>query len=370
MNAPAPRLTVEAEPANASNPNPLNPSAPPIAAFHQTNACEVSDLNHSVSGSHAEFDNGRMDGFTKANEDASYDPTGSRTMGYHTQAEIPYYYALADKFATGDRYFASELGPTFPNRFFLLAATPFGHTTNDFPVDDPLNAFSQKTIFEELDAAHISWRVYFAEVPFAAIFGYVRQHAVGHLFPIAQYFIDAATGTLPQVSFVDPVFLGTNNTETDEHPTTNIQLGEKFSSTVINALMTGASWPSRTSQASPCSFKAASTAASTTTFPRRPRRRPTPSARMDRSTATGSACRWSSSHRSRNDISFLTLSTITRRSYDSSRPASDCPRLPRATRPPIRCTSSSPSSTRTCRCRPFRMRRSIRTRSSRARRST
>ena len=244
LKAYDPSLDVEAEPADASNPNPLNPSAPPIAAFHQTNACEVSDLNHSVSGSHAEFDNGKMDGFTKANEDASYDPTGSRTMGYHTQVEIPYYYALADKFATGDRYFASEPGPTFPNRFFLLAATPFGHTTNDFPSGDPVNGFSQKTIFEELDAAHISWRVYFAEVPFAAIFGYVRQHAVGHLFPIAQYFIDAATGTLPQVSFVDPVFLGTNNTETDEHPTTNIQLGEKFSSTVINALMTSASWPS------------------------------------------------------------------------------------------------------------------------------
>lgn len=236
-----PTLDVEAEPATASNPDPTNPSKS-IAAFHQTNTCEVADLNHSVSGSNTEYDGGAMDGFTKANVDPA-DPTGSRTMGYHTQAEIPYYYGLADTFAIGDRYFASELGPTFPNRFFLLTGTSFGHTTNDFPVDDPANAFTQKTVFETLDAAHVSWRVYFAEVPFAMIFGYVRKEAIGHVFPIAQYFIDAAAGTLPQVSFVDPVFVGSNNTETDEHPTTNIQVGEKFSSAVINGLIQSPSWP-------------------------------------------------------------------------------------------------------------------------------
>ncbi|MDP9342408.1 MAG: hypothetical protein M3Q23_10020 [Actinomycetota bacterium] len=37
----------EAEPPNASNPNPLDPSAPPIRAFHKTNYCEVADLDHS-----------------------------------------------------------------------------------------------------------------------------------------------------------------------------------------------------------------------------------------------------------------------------------------------------------------------------------
>jgi phospholipase C len=237
-----PTLDVEAEPTTTANPNPLDPNAS-IAAFHQTNTCEVADLNHSVEGSNTEYDNGAMNGFTKANQDPN-DPTGSRTMGYHTQAEIPYYYKLADTFAIGDRYFASELGPTFPNRFFLLTGTSFGHTTNDFPLDDPLNAFTQKTVFETLDAAHVSWRAYFAEVPFAMIFGYVRKEAAGHIFPIAQYFIDAAAGTLPQVSFVDPVFVGTNNTETDEHPTTNIQVGEKFSSAVINGLIQSPNWPS------------------------------------------------------------------------------------------------------------------------------
>ena len=59
-----PTLDVEAEPANASNPDPANPGGPPIAAFHQTRLCEISDLDHSWNGTHLAWDNGAMDGFT------------------------------------------------------------------------------------------------------------------------------------------------------------------------------------------------------------------------------------------------------------------------------------------------------------------
>jgi len=229
------------EPPGASNPNPLNPLAPPIRAYHETRYCEPADLDHSWNGSHTEWDNGAMDGFTKANQDPS-DPTGSRTMGYYDQTDLPYYYALDRTFATGDHYFQSVLSQTFPNRFYFLTGTSFGHIRNDIPTG--LNDFNQKTIFENLDAKGVSWKVYFSEVPFAGLFKYVREHAVGHLFPLSQYFIDAATGQLPQVSYVDPIFIATANTETDEHPPSNIQVGEKSSSEIINALMTSPNWSS------------------------------------------------------------------------------------------------------------------------------
>ena len=227
---------------NDSNPNPVDPTAPPIQAYHETRYCEPADLDHSWNGSHTEFDNGKMDGFTKANVDPS-DPTGSRTMGYYDQTDLPYYYALHNTFATGDRYFQSVLSQTFPNRFYLLAATSFGHIRNDLPTD-PSNDFSQKTIFENLDAKGVSWRIYFSQVAFALEFKYVRDHAAGHVFPISQYFVDAAAGQLPQVSYVDPVFIASANTETDEHPPSNIQVGQNFSSQVINALMQSPNWSS------------------------------------------------------------------------------------------------------------------------------
>jgi len=58
-------------------------------------------------------------------ETATEDPT----MGFYTQVDLPFYYDLAQKFAIDDRYFASVIGPTLPNRLYLLAATSFGHVS-------------------------------------------------------------------------------------------------------------------------------------------------------------------------------------------------------------------------------------------------
>ena len=231
----------EPEPRGASNPDPTNPGGPPIRAFHKTDYCEVADLDHSWNGAHAEYDNGAMDGFTKANA-VPADPTGSRTMGYYDQRDLPYYYALYNTFATSDRYFSSTLTQTFPNRFYLLAGTSFGHIRNDFPTDG--QGFTQPTIFNELDATGVSWKIYYSQVPFAFLFSYVRNHAAGHVFPISQYYADAAAGNLPQVSFVDPVFVSQADTETDEHPPSNVQVGEQFASQVTNALMQSPNWSS------------------------------------------------------------------------------------------------------------------------------
>src|SRR2546423_820391 len=108
----------------------------------------------------------------------------------------------------------------------------------------PPDGFTQKTIFEELDAAGISWKIYYSQVPFAYEFSYVRNHPPGNVVPIDQYYADAANGTLPQVAYVDPIFLGPSNVENDEHPPSNVQVGERFVSDVTNALMSSPNWSS------------------------------------------------------------------------------------------------------------------------------
>jgi phospholipase C len=233
----------EAEPATG-NPNPIATGT--IVPFHKTTLCESSDLNHSWNGEHQAWDNGAMDGFTAANDinsansDAT-DPTGSRAMGYYTQADLPYYYSLYSTFATGDRYFQSVLGPTFPNRFYLLAGTSFGHIQNDLP---PAGGFPNKTIFELLGDAHVSWKIYDAQFPFGELFAYVQQNAKHHVFPISRYYVDARHGRLPAVSFVDPIFSGGVNVETDEHPPSNVQVGQLFAYSVITALENSRDWKS------------------------------------------------------------------------------------------------------------------------------
>jgi len=229
----------ERAPRDASNPDPTDPQAPPIARFHQTRYCEVADLDHSWNGSHAEFDDGSMDGFTAANVDDS-DPNGSRAMGYYTAKDLPFYYKLYRKFATSDRQFCSLLGPTWPNRFYLLAATSFGHIGNDPPPNGM--EYSQRTIFNALDEAGVTWKVYHSGLPFALLFAYVRSQP-SKLVSVDQYFADAAAGTLPQVAFVDPMFLGAENVENDEHPPSNIQVGQEFASRVVRALFDSPQWP-------------------------------------------------------------------------------------------------------------------------------
>src|SRR5437588_2713028 len=168
---------IECEPAGASNPNPVNPSGPAITAFHKTSNCEVADLDHSWNGSHHEWNGGAMNGFTAANA-VPADPTGSRTMGYYDSSDLPFYYGLYRTFATSDRFFSSVLTQTFPNRFYLLAGTSFGHIANDLP---PPDGFTQRTIFNLMDEAvpPVTWRIYFSQVAFADEFAYVRNHAPG-----------------------------------------------------------------------------------------------------------------------------------------------------------------------------------------------
>jgi phospholipase C len=205
---------VKRTPSDASNPDPTNPSGAPILRFHQTRYCESADLDHSWNGTHRSWNHGAMDGFTAVNVDGS-DPTGSRTMGYYDTADLPFYYALYSTFAMGDRYFSSVLSQTFPNRFFLLAGTSFGHIANDFPTDDPVNDFAQRTIFNLLDEAGITWRIYYGQIAFGDEFAYVRNHVPTNNFPVQQYW---TTPRPERCRRSVRRFSAQANVETDRHP--------------------------------------------------------------------------------------------------------------------------------------------------------
>jgi phospholipase C len=208
-----------------------------VAPFHQSATCEVDDLNHSWTGTHAEINQGRMNGFPMQNAVGS-DPAGRRSMGYYDSSDLPFYYRLANDFGVGDRYFASVPGPTYPNRFYEMAGTTFGHTKNDPP---PTGGFTQPTIFGRLQEAGVSWKVYDAQFPTASFFADVRAH-MDHVQPISQYTADAAAGTLPQVAFIEPTYVGKVTQESDEHPPANIQVGQQFTASVVRALMTSPNW--------------------------------------------------------------------------------------------------------------------------------
>jgi len=241
------RLHYQGQPASEVEPLTGNPDPNGGATIHpflKTVPCETADLNHSWNGTHQEWNGGHMNGFTAANDSASAnadpaDPSGSRTMGYYASGMLPFYYGIANQFAIADRYFASTLTQTFPNRFYLYAGTSFGHIRNDAA---PHGGFTQPTVFRSLDAAHVSWKLYKTTFSEALLFSDV-QNDPSHVVDISQYFTDAANGTLPQVSFVESDPFGGVNTESDEHPPANVQVGEKLVHDVMQALVKSPNWP-------------------------------------------------------------------------------------------------------------------------------
>ena len=232
-----------------SNSNP-RADGTAVTAFHDPSRCVAPDLDHSWPGSHMEANfsapntaltDALTDGFIRVN--AITEPgSGDATMGFYTQDDLPFYYDLAQKFAIDDRYFAAVMGPTLPNRFYLMTATSFGHV--DTGDSAPPGAFKPitRTILDLLDSAAVSWTNYYQDGPNAASFRAPSGSATDPHFQPFQTFITnaAGSGTFPQVSFVDPSFFGPG--ENDEHPPTDIQRGQAFVSQIVNAVRSGPYW--------------------------------------------------------------------------------------------------------------------------------
>jgi phospholipase C len=237
-----------------SNSNP-DASSTRVHAFHELNYCVFPDLDHEWADSHAEANfmnpNDALmaspnDGFVRMNDLIPYQPdlgvenaTEDETMGYYIQTDLPFYYSLASTFAIDDRYFSSVLGPTFPNRSYLYAATSFGHVLaipDEFPPPGGYKPITG-TIFDLLDANHVSWVNYFSNVP--ASFSFRYSFSPPHIESVLQFVADVNTGALPAVSFVDPNFgppFSLISDENDEHPPTDIRKGQNFVSSVVQAV--------------------------------------------------------------------------------------------------------------------------------------
>jgi len=199
-------------------------------AFHMPTTCQLSGMpSQTWLDSHTQFDNGRNDGFVESG-------SGPVAMGYWDQDDQPFYFSLAQVFPIADRYFCSVLGQTYPNRRYLISATSIGQVNDTLPAltDYPANG----TIFDHLEAAGVSWKDYYTDLATTELYPPLYLKNVGtNVVPIADFFSDAAAGTLPGFCLVEPNY----GTQSEENPQ-NIASGEQFAAQVINAVMTAPGW--------------------------------------------------------------------------------------------------------------------------------
>src|SRR5580692_3966365 len=105
------------------------------------------------------------EGFAKsgAGDGQFTDLVGQRAMGYYDQGLLNYYYYMASQFAVSDRWFAPVSSKSTPNRIATMTGGTTQGLVNDPFADDGINSqLGIQTIFQELDHAGVSWKIYYS----------------------------------------------------------------------------------------------------------------------------------------------------------------------------------------------------------------
>lgn len=191
--------------------------------------CDHPDPDHSFTGGRIELNGGACDGWLRAGDNDDY------AIGYYTKKDLAFLGNAAPQWTACDRYFASIMAETFPNRMYQHAAQT-DRLTNSVELS------TLPTIWDLLAEAGLDGRYYFSDVPLLALWG-TRYLPIARTFD--QFLADAAAGTLPNLAFVDPSFLGEDvGTSNDDHPHADIRNGEAFLNLVYRAVTTSPAWPS------------------------------------------------------------------------------------------------------------------------------
>ena len=199
----------------------------PHPTHHLTSytGCGSNDPSHSYNGGRIQLNGGACDGFRRGSND-------DLALGYYTRDDLVLTSQLVDTFTVCDHWFAGILAPTYPNRFYT-------HSAATDRIRNTIDLCTLPTVWDHLARAGVSAGYYYSDLPFLALYGakYLPIAA-----PISEFFADAADGTLPSYTYVDPAFLGA--AQNDDHPHADIRRGQNLMGRIVQALIEGPLWES------------------------------------------------------------------------------------------------------------------------------
>jgi phospholipase C len=234
--------------------DPNDPAAGYVTPWHIGNTT-ITDISHSASTFRDQYNNGKMDGFVSALIARNQD--GKLAMGYYDDTDIPYYWNLADNYVLFDQFFSSATDGSFSNHMYWVAAVPpiapKGVQLSDVLANTP-------TIFDELQAAGVSWKFYVqnydptityrnigasgnraSQVIWVPLLNFDRfidnPTFSSHIVDLSQYYVDLQNGNLPAVSYIVP-------SGASEHPPSSLMSGQRFVKSIIQELMRSTAWDS------------------------------------------------------------------------------------------------------------------------------
>jgi phospholipase C len=201
-------------------------------------SCGFQDPDHSYEGGRIQLNGGACNGWLRSGLNDSL------SIGYFEQADLQFLGQAVPGWTTFDRYFSAVMAETYPNRFYVHCAQTDRLHNGDRPIGAP---FRLRSIWDRLRAKHVSGKYYYSDIPFTFL---MQSHGptiakVGDpAAPLAgTFFGDAAAGTLPAVSYVDPQFLNEDGgLSNDDHPHADVRAGEVFMNQVYDAVRQGPGW--------------------------------------------------------------------------------------------------------------------------------
>jgi phospholipase C len=231
------------------------------------------DLPHDLSAWINSYRSGAMDGFALG----AYGPLYAYSQ--FAPRDIPAYWTWAQEYVLCDRFFASEVGPSYPNHLFYIAGQAGG------AIDNPENTqlrglgngrqhkswgcdavgedvfvlvkdengnvtkhdtcFTFKTAGEQLSERNIDWAYYSPE---PGQWGYIwqaysaiRQVYEGelweeHIWPVDDLLVDIQAATLPSVTWIVPRW------ELSDHPPVSSRHAHNWVTKIVNGIMRSPMW--------------------------------------------------------------------------------------------------------------------------------
>ncbi len=228
-------------------PDEVNPGGY-LLPFHldtrTTSAQKIPSTSHAWAVQHASWNGGKMDNWLPAHRKAEGDKA-PYVMGYHTRADIPFQFALAEAFTICDAYYCSVMGPTWPNRLYWMTGTidPDGEAGGPVTSNKTVKGgFRWTTYAERLEKAGVSWKVYQQQDNYGCnVLEYFKSfqeadrdsnlHNRGMVRePEGKFEYDAIHDQLPAVSWIIPTSIQS------EHPDFMPAAGAAFVASKINAI--------------------------------------------------------------------------------------------------------------------------------------
>jgi phospholipase C len=212
-----------------------------------------SPLSDTGGTARLAYDGGKMDGFFVAQNARGLN--GFDSLKHYSQTDLAYYWSLAKNYVLMDKFFSSAMAGSLENHLYLMAGTSLTPRQRGVP-----GGYTLPTIFDELDAAKVTWMVYVRQhdaslnpqglngagafvpevvrVPLLDMPSFANDPArAQRIVERSRLFADLNANRLPDISYIFP------NGDSERAPG-SVAEGEGRVQGIINSIMRSPAWAS------------------------------------------------------------------------------------------------------------------------------